>query len=91
MGVVQLPEDLQRAIEEQVALGRAVSTADYIAEAVARMIADDQADGELDAVIAEGLADAEAGRGMLISSREDAERLHEAFMQTLRDDLAAGR
>ncbi|MBS0644662.1 MAG: hypothetical protein U1E70_20230 [Acetobacteraceae bacterium] len=103
MGAIQLPDDLHRAIEEQVALGRAASAADFIAEAVARMIQDDEAeqsaldgdDGavndELEAVITAGLAEAEAGQGILISSPDDAQRLQESFVRQLREDLAAGQ
>ena len=46
MGVIQLPDELQRVIERQVAEGRAASSAAFLEEAVRRLV--DETRGEED-------------------------------------------
>jgi putative addiction module CopG family antidote len=92
MGVVQLPEELTQAIDRQVELGRADSAEEFLKEAVKRMIKDaDAAEQEMHAAIDAGLADAEAGRGVLVATQEDADRLHASLMERLQANLAAGQ
>ena len=91
MGIVQvqLPEELKSFVDRQIAEGRVASEAEFFVEAARRFIADLAAE---DAIVSEavaGIADAEAGRYISISSPGDVEALHERTMARLRDRLAA--
>lgn len=86
MGAIQLRDELQRAIEGQVAMGRFVSAEAFLEEAVERML--DEA--EMYASIDAGIADADAGRVITIATPEDAERYHALLMEQLRGDLIGG-
>jgi len=89
MGVVQLPDELQRVIERQVAEGRATSAAAFLEEAVLRLIDDARLEEqEVVAAAQAGTADIEAGRLTTISGPGDEQRLHERMMTRLRADLA---
>jgi predicted transcriptional regulator len=83
MGVVQLPDELKKFIDREIAEGRAATEADFVIEAVTRyanaLVNDEDT---LAAAADEGIADIEAGRFELISGAEDMERL--------RAELAAG-
>jgi len=84
MGVVQLPDDLQKLIDRQVAEGRAVSQAEFLSQAVQRYAqALEEDDDEIVAAIDEGIADIKSGRFELISGPED--------MQRIRAELQASR
>ena len=90
MGVVQLPDELHRVIEQQVADGRASSPAAFLEEAVRRLV--DEATIEADEIqhaVAVGLADIDAGRYRTIATPMDDQRLHEDLMARLRANLAA--
>lgn len=90
MGVVQLPDELQRVIERQVAEGRAPSPAAFLEEAVMRLV--DEARAEEEAVLqaAEaGLADIEAGRYTTVATLEDQQLLQERLMAKLQARFAA--
>lgn len=90
MGAIQLPDELQRMIDQQVAEGRATSTAAFLEEAVLRLI--DAVRSEEEDVVAAaqaGIADIEAGRYLTISTPEDKQRLHERLMARLRANLGA--
>jgi Arc/MetJ-type ribon-helix-helix transcriptional regulator len=90
MGAVQLRDELQRAIERQVAEGRATSAAAFVEEAVLRLI--DAAELEEQEVLAAaqaGIVDIEAGRFTAINTPEDGQRLHERMMAKLRANLVA--
>jgi len=89
MGAIQLPDELQHAIDQQVAEGRAESAAAFVEEAVLRLI--DDINGEHDeiaAIIESGIADIEAGRFITIATPEDEQRLAERWKAYLHDDLA---
>ena len=90
MGIVQvqLPDHLKQIIDQQVAEGRVESEFAYIEEAVRRYAEDIQAEDEIVAEAEAGIADAEAGRLITVSSSGDAEALHERTMARLRDRLA---
>jgi Arc/MetJ-type ribon-helix-helix transcriptional regulator len=89
MGAIQLPDELQRVIERQVAEGRAPSAAAFLEEAVFRLI--DEANSEEEEVIAAagaGIADVATGRYTTVATPEDGQRLHEGTMARLRGRLA---
>lgn len=90
MGVVQLPDKLQRVIERQVAEGRAASPTAFLEEAVMRLI--DETSAEEDTVrqaVEAGLADIEAGRYTTVATQEDGQRLQERLMDRLQARLTA--
>lgn len=90
MGAIQLPDELQRMIEQQVAEGRATSMAAFLEEAVLRLIDAVRSEQEdIAAAARAGITDIEAGRYSTISSPEDEQRLHERLMARLRANLAA--
>ncbi|MEO8716358.1 MAG: hypothetical protein ABI369_15235 [Acetobacteraceae bacterium] len=85
MGVIQLPDELQLAIERQVADGRARSAAAFLEEAVLRLI--DEARSEEEEVIAAaqaGIDDIEEGRFTTVGTPEDGQDLHGRTMSRLR-------
>lgn len=91
MGVVQLPDDLQREVERQVAEGHAQSPEAFVEEAVRRLIEDiGDGEGDLAAVVQQGIADIEAGRFVILESEEDWERLHADTMARIRARLGIG-
>jgi Arc/MetJ-type ribon-helix-helix transcriptional regulator len=88
---VQLPDDLKSAIDRQVAKGHAVSDADFLRQA-ARLYAEElDADEDLWTIAQAGIADAEAGRYILIETEADAEALYERTMAQVRAGLAADK
>jgi Arc/MetJ-type ribon-helix-helix transcriptional regulator len=91
MGVVhiQLPDDLKRIIDRQVAEGRVASEADYVQEALRRYAEDLDNEHDITAEAEAGIADIKAGRYTTIASPEDVEALHERTMARLHDRLAA--
>lgn len=93
MGVVQvqLPEHLKAIIDREVAEGRVASEAAYLEEAVRRYAEDLEAEDEIAAVAAAGIADIEAGRHRTVATPEDGEALHGRTMERLRVRLAADR
>jgi predicted transcriptional regulator len=81
MGVVRLPDALQRVIERQVAEGRAASPAAFLEEAVMRLVDDGRAEeDEIRRAAEAGIADAEAGRYTTVMTPEDERLLHERLM-----------
>lgn len=67
MGMVQLPDEMQRAIEREVAEGRAVTSTAFIEEAVRRLFDDRVAEDEaIGRAVEAGVADIEAGRFTII-------------------------
>jgi Arc/MetJ-type ribon-helix-helix transcriptional regulator len=91
MSVVQvsLPDELQDLISRQVAEGRAPSEAEFLLEAARRYAEDLDLEDEMVAEAEAGIADADAGRYVTISTPEDAEAWHEQKMANLRNRLAA--
>jgi putative addiction module CopG family antidote len=91
MGIVQvqLPDHLKQIIDQQVAEGRVESESAYIEEAVRRYAEDIQAEDEIVAEAEAGIADAEAGCFITVSSSGDAEALHVRTMARLRDRLVS--
>jgi predicted transcriptional regulator len=90
MGVVQLPDELQRVIERQVAEGRAASPTAFLEEAVMRLV--DEAQAEEDALLQAseaGRADIDAGRYATVATPEDGRLLQERLMARLKARLAA--
>ncbi len=76
MTLIQLPDDLKRLIDQQVAEGRAASDAEFLAVAVRRYA--DALEADDDRIVAaadDGIADIEAGRFEVIAGPEDMRRL----------------
>jgi Arc/MetJ-type ribon-helix-helix transcriptional regulator len=89
MGAIQLPDELQRAIDRQVDQGRASSALAFLQEAVSRLIDDAQAEeDDIESAVQAGLADAEAGRYIIVSSAEDGRHLHARLMAKVLEGLA---
>lgn len=89
MGVVQLPDELQRVIERQVADGRAASPTAFLEEAVMRLIDETRIEeGELHQVVKAGAADIDAGRYTTVATPEDERRLQDGMMARLRARLS---
>lgn len=92
MGVVQLPDEIHRVVERQVAEGRASSTTAFLEEAVLRLVdACRLEEEELTTAVGAGLADLETQRYSTIATPEQGRDLHEAMMRRLRAHLAADR
>ena len=92
MGAVQIPDDLEHAIERQVAEGRATTSAAFVHEAVSRLLEDADAEqDDIERAALAGLADAEAGRTTTIATATDEQALYDRLMTRLRDRLAAER
>lgn len=90
MGVVQLPDELQRVIERQVAEGRAANLAAFLEEAVRRLVDETRAEEEaVRQAVEAGLADIEAGRTTTVATHEDGQHLQERLMARLQARLAA--
>jgi predicted transcriptional regulator len=76
MAVVQLPDELQRVIETQVAEGWAASAAAFLEDAVRRLIDDARAEeDDIRAAAQAGVADIEAGRYVTTETPEDGRLL----------------
>jgi predicted transcriptional regulator len=92
MGVVQLPDELQRVIERQVAEGRASSPTAFLEEAVMRLVDETVAEeDEVQRAVQDGLADIEAGRYRTVAGSDDERRLRDDMMTRLRSRLPASR
>ena len=92
MGAVQLPDELQRAIERQVAKGRAASTAAFLEEAVLRLIEEARLEEEeLHAAAQAGIADIEAGRYTTVATPGDGELVYERMTSRRRDRLGGAQ
>ena len=91
MGVIQLPDELQRVIERQVAEGRAASSAAFLEEAVRRFVDETTGEeGELLRAVEAGSADMEAGRYVTVATPEDERRVQDGMMTRLLARLSAG-
>ena len=89
MGAVQRPVALQRAIDQQVQQGQASSALGFVEEAVSRLIDDGQAEeDDIGSAVRAGIADAEAGRYVTISSAEDSQHLHARLMAQVHESRA---
>lgn len=90
MGVVQLPDELERVIERQVEESRAASSAAFLEEAVRRLVDETRAEeDELRQAAEAGVTDIEAGCFTMVTTQEDGQLLHERLMRRLRARLAA--
>ncbi len=90
MGAIRLTDELQHAIDRQVAEGRAASAAAFVEEAVLRLIEEARLEeAEITQVAQNGIADIEAGRFTMVRNPEDARRAHERWMARLSHGLAA--
>ena len=91
MGMLQitLPEEVESVIERQVAAGYAPSIDAFVEEAARRYAQDLEAENEIVTEALAGIADAEAGHYITISTPEDAQSLHQRTMERLRARLAA--
>ncbi len=92
MGCVQveLTEYVRAVINRHITEGRAVSEADFVAEAV-RLYADHlDAENEIAGMVRRADADVAAGRYITISTQPEAEALHQRTMDRLRANPAAG-
>lgn len=87
MCAAQMPDELERAIERRVAEGRATDLAEFVQEAVSRLLEDADAEqDDIERAARTGLVDAAAGR---ITIAADEQALHDRLMTRLRDRLAA--
>ena len=93
MGVVQvqLPDHLRAVVDRQVAEGRVASESEFLVEAARRYAEDLEIEDDIVAEAEAGIADAEAGRYVTISTPEDAEALHQQTMERLRNRRTANR
>ena len=90
MGVIQLPDELQRVIERQVAEGRAANATAFLEQAVMRMVEDTSSEEDgIRATIEAGSADIAGGRFKTIATREDERRLHDGIMDRLQSRVSA--
>jgi Arc/MetJ-type ribon-helix-helix transcriptional regulator len=85
---VRLPEEIQKMIDRQVAAGRVESMDAWLIEAARRFAEDLEAEDEIVAEAEAGIADAEAGRFVTITTPEDADAFHELRIARLRARLA---
>ncbi len=91
MGVVQLPDGLQRVIERQVAEGRASSPTAFLEEAVMRLVDETSAEeDDVQLAVQYGSADIDAGRYRTVASPDDERRLRDDVMTRLRSHLPTG-
>lgn len=91
MGVVQLPDGLQRVIERQVAEGRASSSTAFLEEAVMRLVGETSAEeDDVQRAVQDGSADIDAGRYRTVASPDDERRLRDDVMTRLRSRLPSG-
>lgn len=90
MGAIQLPDEIEHLVSQQVAKGRAASPAEFLEEAVLRLIEDDGAEEEIIALAQAGIADLEAGRYAVIATPEDRNRLLERLAERMRTDPTTG-
>ena len=89
MGVVRLPDELQRVIEQQVAEGRAISPAAFLEDAVMRLVDEAKAEeDELQEAVRAGANDIDVGRYEMVTSPEDERRLQDGMMARLRTRLS---
>lgn len=91
MGMVQLPDEMQHAIEWEVAEGRVVTSTAFVEEAVRRLF-DDRVveDDAIGRAVEAGLADIEAGRFTAVVSRADEAALRDRVTTRLQERLSAG-
>jgi Arc/MetJ-type ribon-helix-helix transcriptional regulator len=89
MGVVQLPEELQRVVERQVAEGRASSPSAFLEEAIMRLVDESAAEeDELRQAVAAGSTDIAAGRYRTVATADDERRLQADMMTRLQSRLS---
>jgi Arc/MetJ-type ribon-helix-helix transcriptional regulator len=89
MGAVQLPDHLKRVIDQQVAAGRASSETEFLEQAILRLAQELEAEDDIVAVAAEGIAAVSRGNYVNVASPGDTEALHQRAMARLRASLAA--
>jgi Arc/MetJ-type ribon-helix-helix transcriptional regulator len=91
MGIVrvQLPDDLKRIIDRQIAEGYAVSEAEFLTEAARRYAAHLDAEGEIADMVQRADADVAGGRYTMVATAEDSQALHDATMARLRARMAS--
>jgi Arc/MetJ-type ribon-helix-helix transcriptional regulator len=88
MGATQLPDELQRAVEQQVEQGRATSAAAFLEEAVLRLLEDAESEeDDIRRAADSGIADIEAGRYVTVATPEDRQQLDQRLMSRLRENL----
>ena len=84
MGAIQLPDELERVIERQVAEGRAASPTAFLEEAVRRLVDETRAEEDEVRQAAEaGAADIEAGRYTTVATPEDEQLLRQRLTARL--------
>ncbi len=89
MGAIQLPDELQRAIERQVEEGRAESVAAFVQAAVTRLIDELEGDeDELERLVQEGIAAIDAGDYVAVHGEADQYAAREARMAWMDEQLA---
>lgn len=86
---VQLPEQIQQAIDRQVAAGRVASQSEFLVEAARRFAEDIALEDEIATEAETGIADAEAGRFATIKTAADAAALHERTIMRLQSRMAS--
>ncbi len=85
---IQLPEQIQQVIDHQVAAGRVASQSEFLIEAARRFAEDIALEDEIATEAEAGIADAQAGRFEIITTPDDAAKLHERTMMRLQSRMA---
>jgi Arc/MetJ-type ribon-helix-helix transcriptional regulator len=89
VGIVQLPDELKRVIERQVAEGRADSPAAFLEKAVRCLVDETRAEEDNVRQAAEaGVADIGAGRYTTVATQDDEQLLQERLMTKFRRPLS---
>ena len=90
MGVIHIPDDLERLIARGVADGLAANPAEFLRDAVTRLVdAERAAAAELEAVIEAGEADIAAGRLVTVATPADRKALEDRLGLHLREGRVA--
>lgn len=91
MGVVnqiRLPDEIQEVVDRKIAEGRLADSTDFLLQAARRYAEDLMAEDEVVAAAKAGIADIEAGRYTMVSSREELNAMQERVLARVRNRLA---
>lgn len=86
---VSLPDELERAIQDEVRAGRVADEADFLIRAGAFLASCLDAEDEIAAIAAGADAEIAAGDYVTVTSPEQAEAIHRETMARVRARLAA--
>ena len=86
---LRLPERLQKAVDREVAAGRAETPDASVIEAVRRFVEELELEDEIAATAEAGIADAAAGRFTAISTEAEHLAFHDEAMDRVRHRLGS--